>query len=64
MITDTKTTLAQVTDVEMTEPAAALDARGLPTEEHAKDSGYAREELLLAVCARGIKLLTTLLKDK
>ena len=64
LITDTQTTLAPVTDVEMTEPVHdALDARGLPPGEHAMDSGYASGELLLAARARGITLLTPLLAD-
>ena len=42
LITSTETTLAPVTDVEMTEPVHdTLDARGLLPGEHAVDTGYA-----------------------
>jgi transposase len=64
LITNTATTLAPVTDVEMTEPVHdALQARGLPPGEHAMDSGYASGDLLLAARARGITLLTPLAAD-
>ena len=61
---NTETTLAPVTDVEMTEPVHhALARRGLTPGEHAADSGYASGELLLAARARGITLLAPLLPD-
>ena len=42
LLTNTETTLAPVTDVEMTEPVHhALARRGLTPGEHAADSGYA-----------------------
>ena len=42
LITDTETTPAPMTDVEMTEPVHdALARRGLTPGEHAADSGYA-----------------------
>jgi transposase len=64
LITSTQTTLAPVTDVEMTEPVHdALDARGLPPAEHAADTGYASADLLLAARARGITLLAPLPPD-
>jgi hypothetical protein len=64
LVTNTETTLAPVTDVEMTEPVHdALTARGLPPGEHAMDSGYASGELLLAARGRGITLLAPLLAD-
>jgi hypothetical protein len=62
LITSTETTLAPVTDVEMTEPVHdTLEARGLTPGEHAVDTGYASGGLLLAARARGITLLTPLL---
>ena len=62
LITNTETTLAPVTDAQMTEPVHdALAARGLPPGEHAADSGYASADLLLAARARGITLLAPLL---
>ena len=64
LITNTQTTLAPVTDVEMTEPVHdALARRGLPPSEHAADTGYASADLLLAARARGITLLAPLLPD-
>jgi transposase len=64
LLTSTETTLAPVTDVEMTEPVhATLARRGLTPGEHALDSGYASGELLLAARARGITLLAPLLPD-
>jgi transposase len=64
LITSTETTLAPVTDVEMTEPVHdTLDARGLLPGEHAVDTGYASGGLLLAARARGITSLTPLLAD-
>jgi hypothetical protein len=64
LITSTATTLAPVTDVEMTEPVhGTLDARGLLPGEHAVDAGYASGGLLLAARARGITLLTPLPAD-
>ena len=64
LLTNTETTLAPVTDVEMTEPVHdALARRGLTPGEHALDSGYASGELLLAARARGITLLAPLLPD-
>ena len=58
LLTSTETTLAPVTDAEMTEPVHhALARRGLPPGEHAADSGYASADLLLAARARGITLL-------
>jgi transposase len=64
LITSTATTLAPVTDVEMTEPVHdTLDARGLLPGEHAMDTGYASGGLLLAARARGITLLAPLLAD-
>jgi transposase len=63
-ITSTATTLAPVTDVEMTEPVhGTLAARGLLPGEHAADTGYASGALLLAARARGITLLTPLAAD-
>jgi transposase len=62
LITNAATTLAPVTDAEMTGPVHdALDARGLAPGEHAADSGYASADLLLAARARGITLLAPLL---
>ena len=64
LLTNTETTLAPVTDVEMTEPVHdTLARRGLRPGEHAADSGYASAELLLAARARGITLLAPLLPD-
>src|SRR6266704_6776726 len=64
LITNTETTPAPVTDVEMTEPVHdTLEARGLLPGEHAADSGYASGALLLAARARGITLLTPLPPD-
>jgi transposase len=64
LITSTGTTLAPVTDAEMTGPVHdALDARGLLPGEHAMDAGYASGELLLAARARGVTLLTPLQAD-
>ena len=64
LIANTETTLAPVTDVEMTEPVHdTLARRGLTPGEHAADSGYASGELLLAARARGITLLAPLLPD-
>ena len=64
LITSTATTLAPVTDVEMTEPVhAALARRGLPPGEHAADAGYASADLLLAARARGITLLAPVPPD-
>jgi transposase len=64
LLTNTETTQAPVTDVEMTEPVHdALDARGLAPGEHAADTGYASADLLLAARSRGIALLTPLLPD-
>ncbi len=64
LITNTQTTLAPVTGVEMTEPVHdSLARRGLAPGEHALDSGYASGELLLAARARGITLLAPLLPD-
>jgi transposase len=64
LLTNTETTLAPVTDVEMTEPVHdTLARRGLTPREHALDSGYASGELLLAARARGITLLAPLLPD-
>src|SRR5205814_6319563 len=64
LLTNTETTLAPVTDVEMTEPVHdALARRGLPPGEHAADTGYASADLLLAARARGITLLAPLLPD-
>ena len=64
LITSTATTLAPVTDVEMTGPVHdTLDARGLLPGEHAMDTGYASGGLLLAARARGITLLAPLLAD-
>ena len=64
LLTSAETTLAPVTDVEMTEPVHdTLARRGLPPGEHALDSGYASGELLLAARARGITLLAPLLPD-
>ena len=58
LITNTETTPAPVTDVEMTETVHhALARRGLRPGEHAADSGYASTDLLLAARARGITLL-------
>ena len=64
LLTNTETTPAPVTDVEMTEPVhATLARRGLRPGEHAADSGYASGVLLLAARARGITLLAPLLPD-
>jgi transposase len=64
LITSAETTLAPVTDVEMTEPVHdTLDARGVLPGEHAVDTGYASGGLLLAARARGITLLTPLQAD-
>jgi transposase len=64
LITNTETTPAPVTDVEMTEPVHnTLARRGLPPGEHAADSGYASADLLLAARARGITLLAPVPPD-
>jgi transposase len=64
LVTSTATTLAPVTDVEMTEPVhGTLGARGLLPGQHAADSGYASGALLLAARARGVTLLTPLPPD-
>ena len=64
LLTSTETTLAPVTDVEMTEPVHdTLARRGLTPGEHALDSGYASGELLLAARARGITLLAPVPPD-
>jgi len=64
LITSTETTLAPVTDVEMTEPVHdTLALRGLTPGEHALDSGYASSSSPLAARARGITLLAPLLPD-
>jgi transposase len=64
LITNTETTLAPVTDVEMGEPVHdSLERRGLPPGEHAQDAGYASAEALLAARARGITLLAPLRAD-
>ena len=64
LLTSAETTLAPVTDVEMTEPVHdTLTRRGLAPGEHAADSGYASADLLLAARARGITLLAPLLPD-
>ena len=64
LITNTETTPAPVTDVEMTEPVHdTLARRGLAPGEHAVDTGYASADLLLAARARGITLLAPLLPD-
>src|SRR6266478_2661543 len=64
LITNTETTPAPVTDVEMTEPVHdALARRGLAPGEHAADSGYASADLLLAPRARGITLLAPVPPD-
>jgi len=64
LLTNTETTLAPVTDAEMTEPVHdALAARGLAPGEHAADTGYASADLLLAARARGITLLAPLPPD-
>ena len=64
LLTNTETTLAPVTDVEMTEPVHhALARRGLTPGEHAADSGYASADLLLAARARGITLLAPVPPD-
>ena len=64
LLTSAETTLAPVTDVEMTEPVHdTLARRGLRPGEHAADSGYASAGLLLAARARGITLLAPLLPD-
>src|SRR5690349_17627484 len=64
LLTSAETTLAPVTDVEMTEPVHdTLAARGLAPGEHAADTGYASADLLLAARARGITLLAPLLPD-
>ena len=64
LITNTETTLAPVTDVEMTEPVHdALARRGLTPGEHAADAGYASADLLLAARARGITLLAPVPPD-
>ena len=64
LITNTETTLAPVTDVEMTEPVHdTLARRGLTPGEHAADSGYASADLLLAARARGITLLAPVPPD-
>jgi len=64
LITDTETTPAPMTDVEMTEPVHdALARRGLTPGEHAADSGYASADLLLAARARGITLLAPVPPD-
>ena len=64
LITNTETTPAPVTDVEMTEPVHhALARRGLTPGEHAADSGYASADLLLAARARGITLLAPVPPD-
>ena len=64
LLTSAETTLAPVTDVEMTEPVHdTLARRGLTPGEHAADTGYASADLLLAARARGITLLAPLLPD-
>ena len=64
LLTNTETTLAPVTDVEMTEPVHhALARRGLRPGEHAADAGYASADLLLAARARGITLLAPVPPD-
>ncbi len=64
LITNTETTPAPVTDVEMTEPVHdALARRGLTPGEHAADAGYASADLLLAARARGITLLAPVPPD-
>ncbi len=64
LITNTETTPAPVTDVEMTEPVHhALARRGLIPGEHAADAGYASADLLLAARARGITLLAPVPPD-
>jgi hypothetical protein len=64
LITNTETTPAPVTDVEMTEPVHdALARRGLTPGEHAADTGYASADLLLAARARGITMLAPVLAD-
>ena len=64
LITNTETTPAPVTDVEMTEPVHdALARRGLTPGEHAADTGYASADLLLAARARGITLLAPVPPD-
>jgi transposase len=64
LITNTETTLAPVTDVEMTGLIHdSLDQRDLAPGEHAEDAGYASAEALLAARARGITLLAPLLAD-
>ena len=64
LITNTETTLAPVTDVEMTEPVHdTLARRGLTPGEHAAGQRVCQRELLLAARARGITLLAPLLPD-
>ena len=64
LITNTETTPAPVTDVEMTEPVHdALARRGLTPGEHAADAGYASADLLLAARARSITLLAPVPPD-
>jgi transposase len=64
LITNTETTPAPVTDVEMTEPVHnTLARRGLTPGEHAADTGYASADLLLAARARGITLLAPVPPD-
>jgi transposase len=64
LITNTETTLAPVTDAEMTGPIHdSLDRRNLAPGQHAEDSGYASAGALLAARARGITLLAPLLAD-
>ena len=64
LVTNTETTPAPVTDVEMTGPVHhALARRGLRPGEHAADSGYASADLLLAARARGITLLAPVPPD-
>jgi transposase len=64
LLTNTETTPAPVTDVEMTEQVHdTLAARGLPPGEHAADTGYISADLLLAARARGITLLAPLRPD-
>jgi transposase len=64
LITNTETTLAPVTDAEMTGPVHdSLEQQNLAPGEHAADSGYASAEALLAARARGITLLAPLLAD-
>jgi hypothetical protein len=64
LITNTETTPAPVTDVEMTEPVHdTLARRGLTPREHAADIGYASADLLPPARARGITLLAPVPPD-